>query len=430
MVSNGSSVSTNSGSSESFRLTISSNCSSSPELDVDSESISGLLIRSVPVGDNCSRDPISKWSSLIFNFWSRLKSSGISVVIVPLWSRTFKSFFVELFTNVVPKTCENFRALCTGEMGVGSQGKPLHYKGSIFHRIIREFMVQCGDFTNFNGTGGQSIYGEKFEDENFELKHDKPGILSMANAGPNTNGSQFFITTVATPHLDGKHVVFGQVVRGLGVVKHLESVRTDGDVPLEKCVVSDCGQFKAGEDWNLIINDGTEDVFPSFPEDSDLDFTSIDQILQIGEKIKTAGNMCFKNEDIVNANSKYKKALRYLNKLHDNDLNDDITKRVVAQELPCLLNSAACLLRLKRYDAALEVLNEALDIGPDNAKALYRRGQAFHGRREYEKSLADLKRAQTLAPNDKSISSELAAVNGEIEAYKARERKAYAKMFS
>lgn len=132
-----------------------------------------------------------------------------------------------------------------GEAGVGKSGKALHYKGSVFHRIIPKFMLQGGDFTRFNGQGGESIYGDRFADENFDLRHDSPGLLSMANAGPNTNGSQFFITTIECPWLDGKHTVFGKVVEGMKLVSDIESKGAQDGSPKCEVKITDCGEVSA-----------------------------------------------------------------------------------------------------------------------------------------------------------------------------------------
>ena len=173
-------------------------------------------------------------------------------------SKRFKVFFdidinekpagriiFELFNDIAPITCENFRCLCTGEKGVGKLGKALCYKGSPFHRASTNFMIQGGDFTRKNGTGGESIYGKRFPDENFIVKHSEPGILSMANFGFDTNSSQFFILTAEKAEwLDGYHVAFGKVIEGMDVVKKIEDIGSLSGQMSKHCIISDCGQLQ------------------------------------------------------------------------------------------------------------------------------------------------------------------------------------------
>lgn len=166
----------------------------------------------------------------------RAKKNSKVFFDIKIASETAGQIVIELFSDIVPRTAENFRALCTGEKGFG-------YKGSPFHRIIPQFMCQGGDFTHQNGTGGKSIYGIKFDDENFTLKHTGPGVLSMANSGPNTNSSQFFISTARTEWLDNKHVVFGHVVEGMEVVRAMEKVGTQSGKTSRPVTISNCGEL-------------------------------------------------------------------------------------------------------------------------------------------------------------------------------------------
>ncbi|XP_016965347.1 peptidyl-prolyl cis-trans isomerase D [Drosophila biarmipes] len=351
---------------------------------------------------------------------------------------------IELRKDVVPKTAENFRALCTGECGIGTMGKPLHYKGTRFHKVKRVFAVQSGDVVNNDGTSGESIYGPVFEDENFELTHNEEGVVSMANYGkPNSTNSQFFISAVGCENLNGTNVVVGRVLRGLGIVAEMEQNCNDEGDPTAEIVIRDCGEIASDEDWGLECSDETADKLPPYPQDWTRKFNKFtaDAAVELLTVIRQSGNHFYSLGRYHEARAKYRKANRYYHYLskqfgwqqlnpYKKHLVDTDLLKIDGFSVVNNINSAAVDLKLGNYVSARNDCTEAIRLDPKCSKAFYRRGQAQRGLRNYEEAINDLKKAHNLLPENKQILNELNSTKQLLAQYNRQQRNALKNLFA
>ncbi|CCF60743.1 hypothetical protein KAFR_0L01340 [Kazachstania africana CBS 2517] len=348
----------------------------------------------------------------------------------------------ELYNDIVPKTVENFYQLCKGDYAMCKSNPeiPLSYKGSLFHRVIKDFMLQFGDFTAGNGTGGESIYGEKFEDENFDVKHERPYLLSMANAGPNTNGSQVFITCVPTPHLDGKHVVFGEVIQGKRLVRLIEKQQTDeGDKPMRDVKIEDCGilpeDYVVPEDAESTPTDEFGDNYEEFlKDDSKVDVKDVNSVLKAIETVKAIGSEQFKKQNFEVALAKYQKCDKFLKEYFPDDLPEDDIKKVNLLKVTIPLNISLAALKGKDYRTVMVASSEVLyaEAADDlaKAKALYRRGLAYSAVNDTDMAINDLEMAANFHPNDAGIQKAIKDTKAKRKAETDKQKKALSKMFA
>lgn len=343
----------------------------------------------------------------------------------------------KLYDDIVPKTTENFRALCTGEKGESSLGHKLHYKGSTFHRVIKNFMCQGGDFTNGDGTGGESIYGEKFEDENFQLNHDKPFLLSMANAGPGTNGSQFFITTVPTPHLNGKHVVFGEVIQGKSVVRQLERCEKGAnDRPKEDWVIADCGELPKDyePEQSTVADDGTGDIYEAVLADDDkVDVSKPETVFEAVKFLKDLGTKLLKEGRCDKAYEKYIKGTEYLADFFPDDMSEEHIQEKNSLNISLFLNASLAAAKDKKGKNAVSAAEQALHFEGITdallAKAWYRKGQGYLLCKDEDSAKAAFETANHLVPNDAAVIKGLEEVKYLAKQRKEKQKKLMSKMF-
>lgn len=339
--------------------------------------------------------------------------------------------FFELFHDKVPQTCGNFQALCDGNDGKtvpGDDSVAMHYKGSTFHRVIKSFMLQGGDYTNHNGTGGFSIHGAEFADESFDtVPLNKPGLLCMANRGPNTNGSQFFITTAKCSHLDGKHVVFGKVVGGMNTVRKIEHSPTGAqDKPQSPVVIADCGSLDALPEAGEVLTDPHGDVANDWPDDCEPPLGDAEK-LEVAEAVRTIGNQCFGKQLYADAISKYEKALRYLDGVIPTSAS---SAGITTKRLACHSNSAMAYLKLEKFSLAFAAADEAVKVDAKNTKALFRRASASIGMKDYERAEADCHAALLIEPDNADVTALKDFCLGKRGEEKAKQKAAMKKMFA
>ncbi|XP_034251034.1 peptidyl-prolyl cis-trans isomerase D-like [Thrips palmi] len=335
-----------------------------------------------------------------------------------------------LFKSIAPKTCENFRQLCA-KSPAGSSGKILSYKGTIIHKISHSFMIHGGDVVNFDGSGGESIYGPTFQDETYEVELE-PGTLGMVNKGiKDSNSSQFFICCDKCPHLKGTNVAFGKVEKGFKIIEEISNLPNRDGIPLKKVVVRNCGELEANpETWHYEENDGL-DQYPPYPEDLE---TSPDEssdewareMSNIVENIKLRGNHYFNSKKFEKALSKYTKAVRYL--MWIKGKREDVYNNCTNLLVYCLSNMAITNINCQNFRPAHQLCSQVLELKPNNAKAFYRRGQANFGLHNYDDALRDLKEAQTMEPRDKKIYQEIIEVTNAMKQSKAEEIRLCANM--
>lgn len=343
----------------------------------------------------------------------------------------------ELFDHIVPKTARNFKALCNTSAARTKDGVVLSYLNSCFHRVVKGFVIQGGDIENGDGTGGRSIYGPSFDDENFKVKHDQSFLLSMANKGPNTNASQFFITLAAAPQLDGNNVVFGRVIGGKSYLRALELVAVDdNDRPLYLPVIEKCGHLPSNAKIRVRpMDDGTGDLFEkSIRDETLINIEDPASVFKVVGAIKEIGTKQFKAGNNLKALEKYRKGCNYLEDYFPDDLDDDELKTLVDLKVSLYLNVALTSIKLGVGDTAIKAASEALEmegLGPrEKAKAYYRRGNGYLLVKNEEDAIADLEMAKSFAPSDSAIVALLKKAYETRAQRKKNQKAAMAKLFA